>query len=56
MRSRAYRLHLLGTAANHMLIYMASREAASRRVDTLDKVYSQLMLGRRATVDARKRK
>ena len=47
------RARLLGTTSNQMLVYMASRQAASNRITTLDKIYSRLMLGRKATIKAK---
>lgn len=50
----ATKARLLTSTADQWRVYLASREAQRRRgVSTLDKVYSRLMLGRRAerTVD-----
>jgi len=43
----------MGTTSSQMTVYMASRQAASNRITILDKVYSKLMLGRKATIKAK---
>ena len=47
------RASLMGTTSSQMTVYMASRQAASNRITILDKVYSKLMLGRKATIKAK---
>jgi len=52
----AVKARLLATTTDRWTMYLASREAANRRVGTLDKVYTRLMLGKRATLDGDKLK
>ena len=48
---RARRARLWNTTADHGVLAVASMAARQRRVSALDKVYSRLMLGKKATLD-----
>lgn len=47
---------LKSTTADPVVMYLASRREQSQRVDTLDKVYTRLMLGKLAVQDVGKMK
>jgi len=45
---------LLSSTASHASVWVASKVAAGRRIGKIDKVYTRLMLGKKAELDGRK--